>query len=114
MVTQTVPLTLPNLISRFRQSRRYLSPKTVDYYQMCLSGLEWCAKKERWPAPEEITREHIRDFMEYVASEPHRWAGDGRRCTFKKASVGTVHHYGKVVKTFFNWAQEKKVLTTLP
>jgi len=96
------------------QSRRYLSPKTVDYYRMCLSGLEYFAHKEAWPDPEEITRDHIRDFMEYVSSEPHRWAGDGRRCTYKKASMGTVHHYGKVVKTFFNWCLDEEYLPKSP
>ena len=81
---------------------------------MCLGGLEYFARKEAWPDPKEVTRDHIRDFMEYVASEPHRWAGDGRRCTFKKASVGTVHHYGKVVKTFFNWAQDEEYIEKSP
>ncbi len=116
MVNQTLTqiLTLSNLISRFIQSRRYLSPRTVDYYRMCLSGLEWFAQKEHWPDPEEVTRDHIRDFMEYVASEPHRWAGDGRRCTFKKASPATVHHYAKVVKTFFNWAMDEEYLEKSP
>ena len=108
------PRTLSDLISRFLSSRRYLSPRTVEYYQMCLSGLEYFAAKEHWPAVEEISRDHIRDFMEYVATEPHRWAGDGRRCTYKKASMGTVHHYGKVVKTFFNWALDEEYIEQSP
>lgn len=112
--TLTQTLTLPDLIARFIQSRRYLSPRTVDYYQRCLSGLAGFATKEGWPNPGEISREHIRDFMEYVATEPHRWAGDGRRCTFRKASTGTVHHYGKVTKTFFNWALDEEYLEKSP
>jgi len=107
-------LTLTELVSRFIQSRQYLSPKTVGYYQVCLGGLEWFARDKRWPDPHQVTRDHIRDFMEYVATEPHRWAGDGRRCTFKKASTGTVHHYGKVVKTFFNWALDEEYLEKSP
>ncbi len=121
MVTKTLlkTLSLPDLISRFMQSRRYLSPKTVDYYQMCLGGLEYFATKQHWPDPAEITRDHIRDFLEYVATEPHRWAGDSRwtgdrRCTFKKASAATVHHYGTVVKTFFNWAEDEEYLERSP
>lgn len=121
MVTKTQPrtLTLPDLISRFIQSRHYLSPKTVDYYQVCLGGLGWFAVRQHWPDPDEITREHIRDFIEYVATEPHRWAGDSRwvgdrRCTFKKASAGTVHHYAKVAKTFFNWAEDEEYLEKSP
>lgn len=111
---QTQPLTLANLIAQFIQSRRYLSPKTVIYYRTCLSGLEWFARKKHWPDPDEITRQHIGDFMEYVATEPHRWPSDGRRCTFKKASTGTVHHYGKVTKTFFNWCQDEEYLEKSP
>lgn len=114
MVTETKRLTLHELISRFLSSRRYLSPKTIDYYQSCLSGLEWFARQEGWPEPDNITREHITDFMEYVATEPHRWAGDGRRSTFKKASVGTVIHYGKVVAILFNWARDEEYILKSP
>ncbi len=109
------PRTLADLVSRFIASRRYLSPRTVEYYRMCLSGLEYFAAKEGWPAAaEEICREHIRDFMAYLATEPHRWAGDGRRCTYQKASLATVHHYAKVVKTFFNWALDEEYLEQSP
>ncbi len=108
------PRTLTDLISRFISSRQYLSPRTVEYYRMCLDGLEYFAHREGWPEPAEITRDHIRDFTAYVATEPHRWAGDGRRCTYKKASAGTVHHYGKVVKTFFNWAEAEEYLEKSP
>lgn len=118
MVTQTKQetLTLADLIYRFLQSRRYLSPRTVDYYRGCLGGLECFAQKEHWPEPALITRGHIADFMEYLATEPHRWGDDqyGRRCTFKKASTGTVHHYAKVTKTFFNWALDEEYLEKSP
>lgn len=108
------PHTLAALIDRFIASRARLSPRTVEYYQMCLSGLEYFATREGWPAVAEISRHHIRDFIDYVASEPHRWAGDGRRCTHRTASTSTVHHYGKVVKTFFNWALDEEHLENNP
>jgi len=116
METQTLTktLTLNDLISRFLSSRRYLSPRTVEYYHNCLSGLEWFARKENWPDPASITREQIGDFMEYVATEPHRWAEDGRRCTFRKASVSTVIHYVKAVQIMFNWAQDEEYITKSP
>ncbi len=116
MVTELKPktLTLKELTSRFIQSRRYLSPRTVKYYQTCLSGLEWFARKEKWPDPDDITREHIRDFLDYVTNEPYRWAGDGRRCTFKKASVGTIIHYGKVIQTLFKWAESEEYIRKSP
>jgi len=112
--TKAKTLTLPDLISRFLSSRRHLSPRTVEYYSNCLSGLEWFATKENWPDPESITREQIGDFMEYVATETHRWPGDGRRCTYKKASVGTVIHYTKAVQILFNWAQDEEYIPKSP
>ncbi len=117
MVTQlkAKTLTLSDLVTRFRHSRRYLSPQSQDYYEACLFGLEWFARENDWPAPlEEITRAHIRTFLDYVADEPHRWVGSGRRATKKQASSGTVHHYGKTVKTLFGWAEEEEYLVINP
>ena len=116
MVTQTKErtLTLSDLVARFHHSRRNHSPRTREYYQACLGGLEWFARENDWPAPEEITRAHIRAFLDYVADEPHRWAGRGRRPTARRASPGTVHHYGKAVKILFNWAEDEEYLEINP
>ncbi len=120
--TRTQSLTLTELVSRFMQScrhvsprsGRHLSPRTLTYYQMCLDGLTYFAAQNGWPAPAELTRDHLRGFRDYLDSEPHRWAGDGRRCTFKKASPATVHHYLKVAKTFFNWCLDEEYLKSSP
>jgi len=37
-----------------------------------------------------------------------------RRCSLKKASLATIHHYGKVVKTLFNWAEAEEYIETNP
>ena len=114
MVTITRTLTLDNLITRFLSSRRYLSQRSVEYYQTCLSGLEWFAQREGWPPLEELSREHISGFLGYVATEKHRWGGRGRRTTYKKASPATVYHYAKVLKFFFSWAKDEEYLTKNP
>ena len=117
MVTQQKAgtLTLSNLITRFHHSRRFLSPRTQKYYERCLAGLEWFARAQDWPAPlEEITRGHIRGFLDYVADEPRRWAGSGRRETKKQASPGTVYHYGQAIKILFNWAEQEEYLEINP
>lgn len=114
MLTQTKTLTLPDLIARFLNSRRYLSQRSVEYYQTCLQGLEWFSRANNWPPLDEFNREHISDFLGYVATEPNRWAGDGRRPTIKKASPATVYHYAKVVKFFFSWAKEEEYLENNP
>jgi len=96
------------------RSGRRLSPKTLRYYQSCLDGLCYYAAQEEWPPPAALTRDHLRDFMEYLETETHRWAGDGRRCTFKRASTGTVYHYMKVAKTFFTWCLEEEYIQDSP
>jgi len=113
---------LPELVARFMDSCRHvsprsgrrLSPKTLKYYQMCLDGLLYFASLRSWPEPAALTRDHLRDFEDYLDTETHRWDGDGRRCTFKKASTGTVHHYLKVAKTFFTWCLDEDYLQITP
>ena len=122
MVLKQQTLTLSQLVARFLEDCRYLSPrtgrhlstKTLSYYQMCLDGLLYFAHQNDWPPLEELTREHLRDFMAYLSEESHRWAGDGRRATYKKASPATVHHYLKVAKTFFNWCYDEEYLKENP
>ena len=114
MVTTTKSLTLDDLIARFISSRRYLSQRSVEYYQTCLSGLEWFSRVQGWPPLEELRRKHISDFLGYVATEEHRWGGDGQRSTYKQASSATVYHYVKVVKFFFNWAKDEEYLAENP
>jgi len=126
MVTATRPttrtLTLNELVSRFLESCRHisprsgrrLSPRTLEYYQMCLDGLLYYAARNDWPEPAEITRDHLRDFMQYLAREPHRWAGDGRRNTYRQASPATVHHYLKVAATFLRWCEDEEYIAESP
>lgn len=114
MVTQTkvqVP-TLNLLISRFA-SRPHLTPKTCSYYAMVLRHFAWYARLQSWPALDEITREHLRDFLTYVANEEYRWP-ESPRSHYKKASTATVHHYGTVIKSFFNWAEDEEYLINNP
>ena len=81
----TGSLTLSELADRFMQSRRQgstrsgrrLSPKTLRFYRMCLDGLLDFSAQADWPAPEEITRDHLRDFRQYLDTETCRW----KRCT---------------------------------
>jgi len=115
MVTQLKKetLTLSDLITRFL-GRSGLSPRTRDYYANILSHLGWYARANDWPqALENITRGHVRSFLDYVASQKHRWP-EGRRPSYQKAASATVYHYGKAVKTFFNWAEDEEYLDINP
>jgi len=117
---KTGALSLAELADRFMQSRRQgatrsgrrLSPQTLRFYQMCLNGLLDFAARADWPAPEEITRDHLRDFKYYLDTETRRW--DGRRPTTAPASPGTVRHYLNVAKIFFNWCVEEDYLAESP
>ncbi|KKM90509.1 hypothetical protein LCGC14_1237890 [marine sediment metagenome] len=104
-------LSLGDLITRFC-ARRDLARKTRDYYQNILGNLAWFAGARDWPAPELLTREHVREFLSYVATEDVRWP-EGRT-TYKAAAQATVHHYGKVVKSLFNWAEDEEYLEENP
>ena len=104
--------TLHQLISRF-VSRPNLSPRTREFYSMVLRNFEWYATQNHWPPLEDITREHIRDFLDYVATETYRWP-QAPRSSYKRAAPATIHHYGRVVKSFFNWAEEEEYIDHNP
>jgi len=104
--------TLRDLIIHFT-SRPNLSENTRDFYSTLLGNFEWYARSQGWPGPEAITREHVRDFLSYVATEQHRWPS-AQRSAFKKAAPATVHHYGQVVKALFNWAESEEYLDDNP
>ena len=106
--------TLSELISAFLRSRRNLSPHTQSYYRMVLSNFRWYARGQGWPDdPRFITRDHVEQFLDYVSTESYRWPETGR-CSYKPAAPATVHHYGRVVKTLFNWAEEEEYLGLNP
>ena len=109
MVTTSRPkTTLRHLIIGFT-SRANLSENTRDFYSIVLRNFEWYARSQGWPGPEAITRDHIRDFLDYVATEAHRWPA-AARSPAKKAAPATIHHYGRVVKSLFNWAEAEEYL----
>ncbi len=113
MVTTTVrPKTsLRDLITRFI-NRPNLSERTRDYYANLLGNFERYARSKAFPGPADLTRDHIREFLDYVANEESRWPWG--RTTSKKAAPATVHHYGKALKIIFNWAVDEEYLDHNP
>jgi len=112
---ETKPLTLTQLITAFLASRQGLnrSRHTLDYYRIVLTNFEWYARTNGWPEPALITKGHLREFLNYVATETYRWPG-ASRSAYKPASPATVHHYGRVIKCLFNWAEEEEYLEPNP
>jgi len=105
-------INLTQLITAFQLSRRQLAPGTVFYYESCLRNFLWYAREEHWPQDAgEISRDLIRQFLEYVATSTHRWGyDDPTRSSARRASPGTVNHYGRVVKRLFRWAADEEEL----
>ncbi len=113
MVTATVrqKTSLRDLITRFI-NRPNLSERTRESYANLLGNFEGYARAKAFPGPQDITREHVREFLDYVATEGYRWPWG--RTTSKKAAPATVHHYGKALKTFFSWAVDEDYLDDSP
>lgn len=106
-------LTLKELIVQFIR-RHSLSPKTQQYYRDILSKFEWYARTQGWPSdPNLITRSHVRDFIDYAATEKYRWP-EASRSWYELAAPATVHHYGVAVKALFNWAEEEEHIEKSP
>jgi len=102
MVTQVNPktLTLGDLINQFAR-RPTLAKRTQQFYTDILSKFEWYA------------RSHLRDFINYVRNEKHRWL-EGWRSWYKPAASATVHHYAVAVKGLFNWAEDEEYIERSP
>jgi len=88
------------LLTKQQEAR---SPRTVEDYSENLKRFLWYADRRSWPDNvREISQWHIREFLGYVANEINRWDSDTlpARCP---ASQSTVHHYYRVLRSFFNW-----------
>lgn len=106
---KTRQITLNQLISAYLISRRHLSPHTQGYYENCLGNFQWYAKEAGWPeAAEDITREHVREFLNYVAQSKKRWGLNQCTSSRRQATPATVNHYGRVIKRLFRWASDEE------
>ncbi len=73
MATTTVrqKTSLRDLITRFI-NRPNLSERTRESYANLLGNFEGYARAKAFPGPQDITREHVREFLDYVATEEYR------------------------------------------
>lgn len=102
---------LLDLITRFIK-RPALAERTRDYYANLLGNFERYARANGLPDPEGLTKGHIHEFLDYVATEEHRWPWG--RPTYKMAAPATVYHYGKALRALFNWAEAEEYLDHNP
>jgi site-specific recombinase XerD len=116
MVTEqkTRTTTLSQLIRSYLIACRHLSPHTQLYYGTCLKNLEWFAHQHGWPEDaSQITRDHVRELLNYIASTRNRWGlDDPNRSSSRQATPATVNHYGRVIKRLFRWASDEEEYVT--
>lgn len=89
------------------------SDRTVEFHAKNLKRFIWYAEIQNWPENiHEINSWHIKAFLGYVALEKDRWglSGNGCETSQNRASQATVRHYYNILKRFYNWLVEEKVL----
>ncbi len=89
------------------------SPKTISGYEMALRNFIWYCCQEDFPEIQKLTAVHIRHFLWYLASEPHRW---NSTCPTAKRQVSstTVNGYFRALRTFFNWLEREELVIENP
>jgi len=109
-------ITLSTMAELFLITHRppFLAEGTGHYYRYILQNLLWYADREGWPSEaKKITSAHISSFLNYVATEKVRWGGRTSSCCHR-ASPATCHHYGRILKTFFSWAEQEGYIKASP
>ena len=121
VLEQKVPTgaSLNSLVNGFLLTKRTecRSPETAKYYEGILKRFLWYLAQNQLSDDARILNEwHIRDFMSYVSSQTSRWgmSGNGSESSKDKASYTTVHHYYRVLKTFFTWCVKEEFLKENP
>lgn len=89
------------------------SPKTISGYQMALNNLTWYCREQGFPAVQKLTAVHIRHFLWYLASEPHRWDSTSPAAK-RQVSSTTVNCYFRALRTFFNWLEREDLIIENP
>ncbi len=121
VLEQKVPTgaSLTSLVNGFILTKRTecQSLETTKYYEGILKRFLWHTSQNQLSNDARLLNEwHIREFLFYVSSQTSRWgmSGNGSESSKKKASYTTVHHYYRVLKTFFTWCVKEEFLAEGP
>ena len=93
------------------------SPRTIEYYEGGLRRFMWYANEHKWSDDIRLINEwSIREFFSYVSTSTGRWGlkGNGSESSRNIPSFTTVHHYYRVLKTFFNWCVREGYISDTP
>ena len=71
------------------------------------------AEEQGWPDVQEITTEHIEDYLSYL-QDRERWFGERTYAEPKKLSKGHINAQYRRLNRFFNWLVERKHIDENP
>jgi len=90
------------------------SPETTHTYEEHLRRFLWYCRQQNFPDdPQKLNASHLRNFFSYIASEPVRWNGSSTSARLP-ATMSTVGHYYRVLKTFWGWLKREGLITDNP
>ncbi|MFC1910968.1 tyrosine-type recombinase/integrase [Chloroflexota bacterium] len=89
------------------------SPKTIRGYESTLRNFNWYCKQNNFPEVQKLTAVHIRHFLWYLGSEPHRWNSSNPSAKHI-ASNTTINDYFRALRTFFNWLEREELIIDNP
>lgn len=89
------------------------SSTTISGYQMLLKNFAWYCHLNEYPPPQKFTAIHIRRFLDYLATETHRWNSRSPRAK-RPVNKTTVNCYYRALHSFFNWLYQEELIPSDP
>ncbi len=80
---------------------------------MALRNFIWYCNQQGFPEIQKLTAVHVRHFLWYLASEPHRWNSTSPAAK-RQATSTTVNGYFRALRTFFNWLEREELIIENP
>ena len=99
-------------LSSLKASNRY-SEEYLDSLETTVAMVALYAEKEGWSNVQEITTEHIEDYLAYLQDRT-RWFGERTYAEPRKLSKGYIHAQYRRLNRFFNWLVERKHIDENP
>ena len=98
--------------SSLKASNRY-SEGYLASLETTLGMAALYAEEQGWPNVQEITTEHVEDYLSYL-QDRERWFGERTYAEPKKLSKGHINAQYRRLNRFFNWLVERKHIDENP
>lgn len=110
-VKQVFDLSLRAIGKRFLSSLKASNRYSEDYLDSLETNVAMAAlyaEKQGWPDAQEITTEHIEDYLSYLQDRV-RWFGEGTYAEPRKLSKGHINAQYRRLNRFFHWLESKYI-----